>query len=137
MENNHRLVIIGGGFGGLYAAQLRKIEPVQITLIDRRNFQLLQSLLYQVPTDSLSPANIASTLRSVPRHQRNARVLLAEAVDFNTAKREVVTEDGTVPSDTLLVAAGSADHYFGNEDWRCLAPGLKTIEDASDMRRRS
>ena len=136
MGNNHHVVIVGGGFGGLYAAQSLKNAPFQITLIDRRNFHLFQPLLYQVATGWLSPANIASTLRSVLRHQKNARVLLAEAVDFNIAKREVILDNGTVAYDTLLVAAGSGYHYFGNENWRQLAPGLKTIEDATDMRRR-
>lgn len=136
MENAHHVVIVGGGFGGLYAAQSLKNGPFQVTLIDRRNFHLFQPLLYQVATGWLSPANIASTLRSVLRHQKNARVLLAEAVDFNIAKREVILDEGTVAYDTLVVAAGSGYHYFGNDHWRQLAPGLKTIEDATDMRRR-
>jgi len=136
MENAHHVVIVGGGFGGLYAAQSLKNGPFQVTLIDRRNFHLFQPLLYQVATGWLSPANIASTLRSVLRHQKNARVLLAEAVDFNIAKREVILDNGIVAYDTLLVAAGSGYHYFGNDHWRGLAPGLKTIEDATDMRRR-
>ena len=136
MKSSHHVVIVGGGFGGLYAAQSLKNGRLQITLIDRRNFHLFQPLLYQVATGWLSPANIASTLRSVLRHQKNARVLLAEAVDFDVEKREVILTDGTIAYDTLVVATGSDYHYFGNENWRQFAPGLKTIEDATDMRRR-
>jgi NADH:quinone reductase (non-electrogenic) len=136
MERNHRVVIIGGGFAGLYAAQSLNNAPLQVTLIDRRNFHLFQPLLYQVATGWLSPANIASTLRSVLKRQKNARVLLAEAVDFDVEKREVILKHGTVAYNTLIVGTGSGYHYFGNEQWRPLAPGLKTIEDALEMRRR-
>ena len=132
----HRLVIIGGGFGGLYAAQSMKNLPVQITLIDRRNFHLFQPLLYQVATGWLSPANIASTLRAVLRHQKNAQVLLAEVTDIDAERRKVIFAGGELGYDTLIVATGSSHHYFGHDDWEKFAPGLKTIEDATEMRRR-
>jgi NADH dehydrogenase len=132
----HRLVIIGGGFGGLYAAQSMKNLPVQITLIDRRNFHLFQPLLYQVATGWLSPANIASTLRAVLRHQKNAQVLLAEVTDIDAERRKVIFAGGELGYDTLIVATGSSHHYFGHHDWEKFAPGLKTIEDATEMRRR-
>lgn len=136
MERHHHVVIIGGGFGGLYAAQSLKRAPVHVTLIDRRNFHLFQPLLYQVATGWLSPANIASPLRVVLKGQKNAQVLLAEAVDIDTANRRVVLSDGEVTYDTLIVATGARHHYFGNDHWEPLAPGLKTIEDATEIRRR-
>ena len=132
----HRLVIIGGGFGGLYAAQSLKNAALEVTLIDRRNFHLFQPLLYQVATGWLSPANIASTLRAVLKRQKNARVLLGEAIDIDVNKRQVMLANGRVDYDTLIVATGSRHHYFGNDHWEALAPGLKTIEDATEMRRR-
>ena len=132
----HRLVIIGGGFGGLYAAQSLKNAALEVTLIDRRNFHLFQPLLYQVATGWLSPANIASTLRAVLKRQKNARVLLGEAIDIEVNKRRVMLANGRVDYDTLIVATGSRHHYFGNDHWEALAPGLKTIEDATEMRRR-
>ena len=136
METLHRVVIVGGGFGGLGAAQSLKNTPVQVTLIDRRNFHLFQPLLYQVATGWLSPANIASTLRATLRRQKNARVLLAEAVDIDAKERRVVLSDGSVEYDTLIVATGSSHHYFGNASWEKIAPGLKTVEDATEIRRR-
>jgi NADH:quinone reductase (non-electrogenic) len=129
-------VIVGGGFGGLAAAQALKDAPVQVTLIDRRNFHLFQPLLYQVATGWLSPANIASTLRATLRRQRNARVLLAEVIDIDVAGRRVLLTDGSFEYDTLIVAAGSRHHYFGNDQWEEVAPGLKTVEDATEIRRR-
>jgi len=136
VETLHRVVIVGGGFGGLGAAQALKKAAVQVTLIDRRNFHLFQPLLYQVATGWLSPANIASTLRATLRRQKNARVLLAEAVDIDAKGRRVVLSDGSVESDTLIVATGSHHHYFGNASWEKIAPGLKTVEDATEIRRR-
>jgi NADH dehydrogenase len=131
-----RVVIIGGGFGGLQAALSLRRAPVEITLIDRRNFHLFQPLLYQVATGGLSPANIAAPLRSVVRRQRNVTVLLAEVIDIDAAGGRVLFRDGrSVPYDTLIVAAGVSHNYFGH-DWERLAPGLKTIEDATEMRRR-
>ena len=132
----HRLVIISRGFGDLYAAQSLKNAALEVTLIDRRNFHLFQPLLYQVATGWLSPANIASTLRAVLKRQKNARVLLGEAIDIDVNKRQVMLANGRVDYDTLIVATGSRHHYFGNDHWEALAPGLKTIEDATEMRRR-
>lgn len=135
-DSLHHVVILGGGFGGLYTAQALRKVPVCITLIDRRNFHLFQPLLYQVATGGLSPANIASPLRAVLKRQRNARVLLGEATDVDVADRKVVLSDDTVGYDTLIVATGSTHHYFGHDNWATLAPGLKTVEDATDIRRR-
>ncbi len=136
MEKPHHVVIIGGGFGGLYAAQSLKRAPVQVTLLDRRNFHLFQPLLYQVATGQLSPANIAAPLRTILKRQKNNRVFLAEAIDIDVKNRRVVLSDGEVSYDTLIVAAGVRHHYFGRDEWERLAPGLKTIEDATEMRRR-
>src|SRR5687768_12805724 len=136
MNQAHRVVILGGGFGGLAAARSLRNVPVQVTLVDRRNFHLFQPLLYQVATGWLSPANIASTLRAVLRHQKNAKVLLTEVTDIDPARRKVVFAGGTLDYDTLIVGTGSSHHYFGHEHWQKLAPGLKTIEDAIEMRRR-
>ncbi len=135
MEKRYRVVIIGGGFGGLYAAQSLKRAPVQVTLLDRRNFHLFQPLLYQVATGGLSPANIAAPLRGVLSKQKNVQVLLAEATDIDVTNRRVALSDGEVSYDTLIVAAGARHHYFGNDQWEKLAPGLKTIEDATAIRR--
>jgi NADH dehydrogenase len=136
MDTGHRVVIVGGGFGGLYAALHLKRAPVELTLIDRRNFHLFQPLLYQVATGGLSPANIASPLRALLRRQKNTRVLLGEAVDIDVANRRLILSDGEVPYDTLLLAAGTRDQYFGHDDWEPLAPGLKSIENATEIRRR-
>lgn len=136
MAQQHRVVIVGGGFGGLYAARSLWRAPVQLTLIDRRNFHLFQPLLYQVATGALSPANIAAPLRSVLRRQPNARVLLAEVVEFDLGRREVILRDGKLGYDSLIVAAGARHHYFGHPEWEKDAPGLKTIEDATEIRRR-
>jgi NADH dehydrogenase len=136
MTEQHRVVIVGGGFGGLQVARALKRAPVQITLIDRRNFHLFQPLLYQVATGGLSPANIAAPLRAILRRQRNVTVLLGEVTGFDVGLRRVLLADGEVPYDTLVVAAGARHHYFGNEQWERLAPGLKTIEDATAIRRR-
>ena len=132
----HRVVIIGGGFGGLSAARALKRAPVEVTLLDRCNYHLFQPLLYQVATGALSPANIAAPLRRVLRHQKNTRVLLAEAVDIDVTNRSVVLSDGKVSYDTLIVSTGARHHYFGQEQWEASAPGLKTIEDAIHIRRR-
>jgi NADH:ubiquinone reductase (H+-translocating) len=135
-ESKHRVVIIGGGFGGLYAAQCLKHAPVEATLIDRRNFHLFQPLLYQVATGWLSPANIAATLRATLKRQRNIRVLLAEATGIDAGSRRVLLNTGSVGYDTLIVATGSRHHYFGNDHWEAFAPSLKTVEDATEIRRR-
>jgi len=130
------VVIVGGGFGGLSAALALKKAPVRITLIDRRNFHLFQPLLYQVATGWLSPANIASTLRAALRHQNNAQVLLAETLGFDVKRRRVLLDHGAIDYDMLIVASGSRHHYFGNDQWRQIAPGLKTVEDATEIRSR-
>jgi NADH dehydrogenase len=135
-DGRHRVVIIGGGFGGLHAARSLKKAPVQVTLLDRRNFHLFQPLLYQVATGGLSPANIAAPLRGILSRQKNAQVLLAEAVGFDAAGRRVLLRDGVLPYDSLIVAAGSTHSYFGRQEWEPLAPGLKTIEDATAIRSR-
>jgi NADH dehydrogenase len=133
----HRVVIVGGGFGGLLAAQGLRKAPCDVTLIDRRNFHLFQPLLYQVATGGLSPANIAAPLRSVLRKQRNTRVVLGEVVGFDLAAKAVLLKnDDRVPFDTLILATGATHAYFGHDEWAALAPGLKTIEDATEIRRR-
>jgi NADH:ubiquinone reductase (H+-translocating) len=135
MEKRHRVLILGGGFGGLVAAQKLKNAPVDITLIDKRNFHLFQPLLYQVATGSLSPGEISAPLRGVLSRQKNVRVLLGEAVDVEPATRVVSLQDGGLfEYDTLIVATGSQPSYYGNESWREWAPSLKTIEDATAMR---
>jgi NADH dehydrogenase len=130
----HRVVVLGGGFGGLYAAQRLRRTPVEVTLVDRRNFHLFQPLLYQVATGGLSPGDIASALRWVLRRQRNARVWLAEATGIDVHGRRVLLADDVLPYDTLVVATGASHHYFGRDDWEATAPGLKTIEDATEIR---
>ena len=134
MESKHRVVILGGGFGGLYAAKSLKKAPVDLTVLDQRNFHLFQPLLYQVATGSLSPGEIASPLRSVLRRQRNARVLLGEALDLDVERRRVIFDSGELDYDTLIVATGSTDSYFGHDDWEPFAPGLKTLERATEIR---
>lgn len=136
MAQRHRVVILGGGFGGLYAAQALKRAPVDVTLVDRRNFHLFQPLLYQVATGGLSPANIAAPLRAILKRQGNARVLLGEAVGLDPARRALLLADGELPYDTLIVATGASHHYFGRDEWAALAPGLKTVEDATEIRAR-
>lgn len=132
----HRVVIIGGGFGGLYAAQSLNHTDVEVTLLDKRNFHLFQPLLYQVATGTLSPADISSPLRSILSRQKNARVLMEEAIDIDPENKHVVTKRGEIPFDSLIVATGVSHHYFGNDQWQEAAPGLKTVEDAIEMRRR-
>lgn len=131
------IVIIGGGFGGLYAAQHLKHAPAQISLLDRRNFHLFQPLLYQVATGGLSPANISAPLRAILKAQKNTSVLLAEVVDINPQTRTLSFSDGeSLNYDYLIVATGASHNYFGNAHWEKHAPGLKTIEDATEIRRR-
>jgi NADH:ubiquinone reductase (H+-translocating) len=137
-SRRHRVVIVGGGFAGLYAARsLGKEKDVEVLLVDRRNYHLFQPLLYQVATGALSPGEIAQPLRAIVRHSANTRVLLGEAVGLDPQARRIALSDGgTVDYDTLIVATGAHHAYFGRDDWAALAPGLKTIEDATDMRRR-
>jgi len=136
MDNKHHVVIVGGGFGGLYAARKLKGEKIKVTLIDRRNFHLFQPLLYQVATGGLSPADIATPLRFIFRHRKNVRVIMGEVKCFNPRSKKVVLLDGEVKYDSLIVAAGSGTHYFGNDHWQSLAPSLKGLEDATDIRSR-
>lgn len=136
MAEPHRVAIIGGGFGGLSVALKLKRAPVQVTLIDRCNYHLFQPLLYQVATGSLSPANIASPLRNILKRQKNTRVLLAEATRIDAGNRRVILSDGDIEYDTLVVSTGASHQYFGHDEWARFAPGLKTVEDATDMRRR-
>lgn len=133
---SHRVVIVGGGFGGLTAARALGRAAVDVTLVDRRNFHLFQPLLYQVATGALSPANIAAPLRSVLRRFPRTRVMLADVEGVDVAGRIVRTDRGDVPYDTLVVATGVAHAYFGHDAWEKDAPGLKTLEEATDIRRR-
>lgn len=130
------VVIIGGGFGGLYAARALRRAPVRVTLLDRRNHHLFQPLLYQVATAALSPGDIASPIRWILRRQANVEVLLAHATAVDADRRIVILADGEVPYDYLIVATGATHAYFGHDEWRPRAPGLKTLEDALDIRRR-
>ena len=131
----HRVVILGGGFGGLYAARALRNAPVEVTLIDRRNFHLFQPLLYQVATGSLSPGDICAPLRSVLSRQKNTRVLLGEAVDIDPVGRTVSLLDGaSFPYDSLIVATGSQSSYFGHDQWKEWAPSLKSVEEATAIR---
>jgi NADH dehydrogenase len=134
--STHRVAIIGGGFAGLNAARRLRRAAVQVTLIDRRNFHVFQPLLYQVATGVLSPANIAAPLRWIVEHQANCEVLLAEVRGFDVDERRVLFDGEKLPYDTLVVAAGAEYSYFGHPEWEPLAPGLKSIEDATVIRGR-
>ena len=136
MADTHKVVIIGGGFGGLTAALTLKNAPVQVTLVDRCNYHLFQPLLYQVATGSLSPANVASPLRQILRKQEHTQVLLGEAVHIDAANRRVILSDGALDYDTLIVATGATHQYFGHDEWEQFAPGLKNLDDATAMRGR-
>jgi NADH:ubiquinone reductase (H+-translocating) len=135
-SNRPRLVILGGGFAGLYAARALKRAPLDITVIDRRNHHLFQPLLYQVATAALNPSDIAAPIRGVLRRQRNASVILGEAVAVDMEKRIVELADGRIGYDFLLVATGATHSYFAHPEWERAAPGLKSIEDALEIRRR-
>jgi NADH dehydrogenase len=138
MSLPHRVTIVGGGFAGLYASRNLGIDPeIRLTLVDRRNFHLFQPLLYQVATGALSPGDIAQPLRSVLRRQRNTTVILGQAVGLDPERREVLIADGgPIEYDTLIVATGAHHSYFDRPEWAEHAPGLKTIEDATEIRRR-
>jgi len=133
---NPRVVIIGAGFGGLSAAKRLAKSSCRITLIDRHNYHLFQPLLYQVATAGLSPADIASPIRGIVRRYQNVNVILAEVSGIDVDRREVIAEGHHVPFDTLIVATGAQHAYFGHDDWAGHAPGLKTIDDATCLRRR-
>ena len=135
-RNLPRVVIIGGGFGGLEAAKALRKMPVRVTLLDRKNHHLFQPLLYQVATAALSPADIAEPLRYIVRRQENCEVILADVERVDVAGQAVVTKDGTVPFDYLIVAAGARHSYFGHAEWERFAPGLKSLDDALEIRRR-
>jgi NADH dehydrogenase len=131
------VVIVGGGFGGLAVAKrLARQRGMAVTLVDRRNFHVFQPLLYQVATGGLSPADICAPLRSVLAPYKNVRTLLGEVTGFDLSGRRVLLKDGELAYDYLVVAAGARHHYFGHDGWEALAPGLKTIEDATEMRGR-
>src|SRR5687767_5262495 len=132
-----RVLVVGGGYGGLYCVQALNGAAVDVTLIDRRNFHLFQPLLYQVATASLSVGDIASPLRTILERQKNARVWLGEVVDIDVLERAVKLADGvTARYDYLVLATGATHAYFGHAEWAAHAPGLKTVEDAFEMRRR-
>jgi len=135
MSGREKVIIIGGGFGGLFAAQALKSAPVDVTLIDRRNYHLFQPLLYQVATGSLSAGEIAAPLRGVLSKQKNTRVLLGDVVDIDPAAKRVQLADGaSFEYDSLIVAAGSQTSYFGHNEWKQWAPGLKSVEEATTIR---
>ena len=134
--NSHHVVIVGGGFGGLKAAKALRHKAVRVTLADKRNFHLFQPLLYQVATGGLSPGDIAYPLRAAVAGAKNIEVLAAEVVDILPEERRIVLRDGELAYDSLVVATGASHHYFGNDHWDELAPGLKTVEDALHIRRR-
>lgn len=135
-DNRPHVVILGAGFGGLYAARELQNAPVRVTVIDRRNHHLFQPLLYQVATAGLSPGDIAYPIRSVLRRQKNTHVLLAEAVAIDTERQCIELRDGQISYDYLIVATGATHSYFGHDAWEEHAPGLKTLEDALEIRRR-
>lgn len=135
-QSPHHVVIVGGGFGGLHAALSLGKAPVRVTLIDKRNFHLFQPLLYQVATGGLSPADISSPLRSILNKQPNTKVLMGEVRDIDPHQQKIFLSKSEITYDTLIVATGVSHHYFGNDQWSTTAPGLKTVEDALEMRRR-
>ncbi|MEM9213091.1 MAG: NAD(P)/FAD-dependent oxidoreductase [Cyanobacteria bacterium P01_F01_bin.150] len=133
----HHVVIVGGGFGGLYAAKSLGYDNIKVTLIDKRNFHLFQPLLYQVATGGLSAGDISSPLRAVLRGQKNVQVLMGEVIAFDPDNQQVALKNGEVVDyDSLIIATGVKHHYFGKDEWADIAPGIKTIEDALEVRRR-
>ena len=136
MENKHRLVVVGGGFAGVALVQSLRKSDIEITLIDRRNYHLFQPLLYQVATGGLSPANISAPLREVFRKQKNCRTLMGEVTEIDAVQKWVAIGDQKIPFDSLAIAAGAMTSYFGNTAWEEHAVGLKTIEEATEIRSR-
>ena len=131
------MVILGGGFAGLYAARRLKDAAVRVTMVDRRNHHLFQPMLYQVATAALNPADIAAPIRSILRKQKNTEVLLAEATRIDVSARQVHFADGDhLTYDYLIVATGARHSYFGHDEWEPIAPGLKSLGDALEIRRR-
>jgi NADH dehydrogenase len=136
-EKKPKVVIVGGGFGGLWAAKALARKPVDVTLIDRKNHHVFQPLLYQVATAVLSPGEIAQPIRRILNRYKNIEVILGEVTSFDKENNRVVLADGSpVPYDYLIVAAGARHSYFGRDEWESQAPGLKTLEDAVEIRRR-
>src|SRR5205823_1586010 len=131
-----RIVVVGAGFGGLTAIRALKKARARVTVVDRSNHHLFQPLLYQVATAALSPGDIAMPIRRILRGQRNVEVLLAQAVGVDLDARQLVLADGRIGYDYLIVAAGATHSYFGHDEWEEDAPGLKSIDDALDVRRR-
>jgi NADH dehydrogenase len=131
-----RVVIVGAGFGGLNAAVQLRRAPVEVVVIDRRNYHLFQPLLYQVATGLLSPAQIATPIRHILSRQKNASVLMERVIGIDRVRREVVTDMSRVPFDYLIIATGARHHYFGHESWERIAPGLKKIDEATEIRAR-
>ena len=131
----HQVVILGGGFGGLYAAKALRRASVRVTLVDKRNFHLFQPLLYQVATGGVSPGDIAYPLRSVFARDAHFSVIMAEASDIDVSQRTVILRDGSLTYDTLIIATGASHQYFGHDEWAQTVPGLKTIADALEIRR--
>src|SRR5262245_54307167 len=131
-----RVAVIGAGCGGLSAAKAAAQAAIDVTVIDRHNYHLFQPLLYQVATAGLSPADIASPIRSILRSQSNANVVLARVSAVDLRRRKVIAEERRIPFDHLVVATGAQHAYFGHDDWAACAPGLKTIDDATYLRRR-
>ena len=131
-----RIVIVGAGFGGLSAAIALANSDFAVTLVDRHNYHLFQPLLYQVATAALSPADIASPIREIMRQHTNVSVILANVSGIDLDRREVIAEDHRIGFDTLVIATGAQHAYFGHDEWASFAPGLKTIDDATYLRRR-
>ena len=131
-----RVLIVGGGFGGVWAAKALRKAPVEVLVLDRRNHHVFQPLLYQVATASLSPADISAPIRTVLRGQGNCQVVMAEVRGVDVNNRRVLLDGGHVEYDYLILAAGATHAYFGHDEWAPIAPGLKSIEDATELRRR-
>ena len=135
-SKRRRVVIVGAGFGGLSAAKGLARAPFDVTIIDRHNYHLFQPLLYQVATAGLSPADIAAPIRGILRSQKNTNVILGYVSDVDTGRKCVHVEGRDIPYDDLIIASGARHAYFGHDDWAEHAPGLKTIDDATYLRRR-
>ncbi|MEM9190322.1 MAG: NAD(P)/FAD-dependent oxidoreductase, partial [Myxococcota bacterium] len=135
-ESRPTVLIVGGGFGGLAAARALRKSPVRVALIDRQNHHVFQPLLYQVATAALSPADISAPIRTPLRHQKNCDVVLAEATGVDLDDKKLILEGGKASYDYLVLAAGVTHDYFGNDEWASVAPGLKTLWDATEIRRR-